>query len=85
MFDKALAAIEKRRVPETLSHIEKYHPSLPKKLTEAEDLVDRVWGDRVEGKADLAEFREVLKRWYRLNLEGILIYKRVPGVPGVEE
>lgn len=73
-FKKALIAIEKKYVKGGLCFGEKRFPSIKKEIFSIEDKLNEIW-KRNHGNG-LKEFRELLKRWYFLNLKMIEEYKK---------
>lgn len=71
MFEKAVAAINKKYQEGTMEHIRLHHPEIFKEIGEAEAAVDTAWQRGLAGKATLQEFREVLLKYYKLNLKAI--------------
>lgn len=79
MFRKAVDELNGRYIEGTIAHIRKHHPDLYRKSNEAEDRLNDAWKAGLQGKAEIEEFREVLKRWYYLHLRGIEIYSKEHG------
>ena len=82
MFQKALTAISKKYQEGTMEHVKLHHPDLFKEIGEAEAAVDTLWRQGLAGKTTLAEFREVLLKYYKLNLKAIDLV-RTDGFSGV--
>lgn len=76
MFKKAVDELNRQYIEGTIDHIRKYHPELYRKTNDAEDILNEVWKAGLQGKAGIEEFRETLKRWYLLHLQGIEIYAK---------
>lgn len=76
MFKKAVDELNRRYIEGTIDYIRKHHPDLYQKTNDAEDRLNEVWKAGLQGKAGIEEFRETLKRWYLLHLQGIEIYAK---------
>jgi len=77
MFEKATCEIEKRYINGTLEYIETFDNDLYNEINNAINEVDKVWIAGRTGNATIEKFREILKKWYLLNLKAIDIYKRL--------
>jgi len=77
IFNKALVAIEKRYIAGSISYGERMLPSIVKEILSLEAKINEVW--KRNRKEDIDEFRELLKRWYFLNLSIIEKYKKQMG------
>lgn len=76
IFRKAVDELNRRYIEGTLDFIRKRHPDLYQKTNEAEDRLNEVWKAGLQGKAGIEAFRETLKDWYHLHLQGIEIYSK---------
>lgn len=75
-FEKTVDEINKRYIEGTDDYIRKFHPDLYQEINKAEDKLNEAWRAGLQGKAEIKEFREVLKQWFRLHLGSIEIYSR---------
>jgi hypothetical protein len=78
IFRKALSEISARYSPGALRYGERRFPQLKREIKEIEGTLNQMWrsGQRDKSEKDrlkknLREFRDVLKRWYYLNLRVI--------------
>ncbi|MEJ5377082.1 MAG: hypothetical protein WHX93_10930 [bacterium] len=76
IFRKAVDELSRRYMDGTLDYIQKRHPDLYQKTNQAEDRLNEAWKAGLQEKAGIEEFREVLKDWYFLHLQGIEIYSQ---------
>ena len=75
-FEKTVDEINKRYIEGTDDCIRKFHPDLYQQIDDAENRLNEVWKAGLEGKAEIEEFRDVLKQWFRLHLRSIEIYSK---------
>lgn len=75
-FKDAVDEINKRYIEGADDHIRKFHPALYQQIDDAENKLNEVWKTGLQGKASIGEFREVLKKWFRLHLRSIEIYHK---------
>ena len=83
IFRKALSEISARYSPGALHYGERRFPSVKREIEEVEERLNRIWksGSRDVGidsyrEEVFKEFRDLLKRWYHLNLRIIENYRR---------
>lgn len=76
MFEKAVDELNHRYIEGGIDYIRKSHPELYRKTNNAEERLNTVWKAGLQGKADIEEFRKILKEWYLLHLRGIEIYSQ---------
>ena len=68
IFRKALSEISARYSPRALRYGERRFPSVKKEIEEVEERLNRIWKSGSRDEEVLKEFRDLLKRWYHLNL-----------------
>lgn len=51
------------------------HRSLYNEINQAEGRLNEVWKEGLKGNATFEEFREILKEWYLLHIEGVEVFK----------
>jgi len=76
LFQKAMQDLNQRDTNGSSKHIRNHHPDLYRQIDEAERRIDEVWKAGLVGKPTIEEFREVVKHWYLLYLQGIEIYRK---------
>ena len=78
LFQKTVDELNLRYIEVSFDsdYILKRHPDLYWRTEGAEDRLNEVWKAGLEGKATVEEFREALKKWYRLHIEQLAVYKR---------
>ncbi len=76
IFRKALSEISARYSPGALRYGERRFPSVKKEIEEVEGRLNRIWKSGSGDEEALKEFRDLLKRWYHLNLSIIENYRR---------
>lgn len=74
--------LNRRYISGTMEFIRKHRPDLYRKTDDAEDELNEVWKAGLQGKSTTQGFREVLGRWYLLNLRGIHIYSEATARQG---
>lgn len=74
LFKKALDELNTRYIEGTIDYIRKHELELYNKINELEDRLNEVWLKGLQGKAELNEFEEVLKKWRLCHLKGIELY-----------
>ncbi len=58
------------------SFLESNYPDLLAKIDEIEDELNSVWQKGIEGTGTVEQYREVLKRYYKLNEKAIQLFKQ---------
>ena len=80
LHQKCLDEIMKRWVPGAFDFLEENHGNLLKEIDNVERKIDVLWQKGLEGEVSLEEFREELKRFYKLYERCINLYKKEKGL-----
>jgi len=70
LFRKATTELSKKWASGVFPYIEMHHKELAEQISASEHRLDELWGN-----APLLEFREELKRFYRLHIQALKLFR----------
>jgi len=75
MFENAIKEIASRYSVGTLEYVKEHESALYERIQQALNEVDRTWVAGRVGDATAVQFREIVERYYLLNIEAIKVYQ----------
>jgi hypothetical protein len=75
VYLKTMNKINDSYIEGTIKYIKEQHKALDNEINRADDRVNEVWKECIQGKVSLDDFKAILNLYKELYLQGISLYK----------